>query len=183
MTINIVTNVTSIYVSFYRDVIYNIKVMETKEIVVNINDAKITLEKYLLFDYECVEQRQQGNNVYFRFQRNDDVPYIEELRELEATYPNYKIGSLMTISLMPIVTFVLVTIFLVVFLLDRKNFNFTLMFSLLMIPALLVLVLTVILTVVRLKRIRKVDKEKASVDLEYKEKIRKIKEKNNPQTK
>ena len=151
--------------------------MEIKEIVVNINDAKITLDKFLLFEYKCVEQKSQGKNVYFKFERNDEVPYIEDLRKLEKTYPNFKIGTMSMISLMPIVTFALVTIFLVVFLVDRKNFNFTLMFSLLMIPALLVLVLTVVLTIVRLKRIRRIEIDKPKAEEEYSLKIQEIKSK------
>ena len=155
--------------------------METINVAVNINDAKLTLDKYLIFDYKCVSQIQQGKNVSFTFQRDDEVPYIEELRELEKTYPKYKIGSLTFVSLMPILTFILATIFLVVFLIDRQNFNFTLMFSLLMIPALAILVLTVILTVVRLSRIRKIDKEKESTDLKFQDAVAKLKAKYNPQ--
>ena len=151
--------------------------METKEIVVHVNDAKLTLDKYLLFEYTCLEQRKQGQNVYFRFERDDEVPYIEELRKLEAEYPKFKIGSMLSVTLMPIVTFVLATIFLVVFLIDRKNFNFTLMFSLLMIPALLILVLTVVFTIVRLKRFRNIEKIKDPIDQEFREKIIELKNK------
>ena len=149
--------------------------METKEVVVNINDAKLTLDKYLLFEYKCVEQKTQGRNIYFKFQRDDEIPYIDELRKLEASYPTYKIGTMSMVSLMPIVAIALVTIFLVVYLTNRSSFNFTLMFSLLMIPALLVLVLTVLLTIFRLKRIRRIDTEKPKVDEEYKEKIKQLK--------
>lgn len=151
--------------------------METKEVVVNINDAKLTLDKYLLFVYKCVEQKTQGRNIYFKFQRDDEVSYIDELRKLEASYPTYKIGTMSMVSLMPIVAIALVTIFLVVYLTNRSSFNFTLMFSLLMIPALLVLVLTVLLTIFRLKRIRRIDTEKPKVDEEYKEKIEQLKAK------
>ena len=151
--------------------------METKEIVVNGNDAKLTLDKYLLFEYTCVVQKQQGQNVYFKFERDDSIPYINELRELEAQYPKFKVGSMLSVTLMPIVTFVLATIFLVVFLIDKKNFNFTLMFSLLMIPALLILVLTVVFTIVRLKRIRNIEKVKDPVDQEFREKIVELRKK------
>lgn len=151
--------------------------METKEIVVNVNDAKLTLDKYLLFEYTCVKQKQQGQNVYFKFERDDSVPYIEELRKLEESYPKFKIGSMLTVTLMPILTFVLATIFLVVFLIDKQHFNFTLMFSLLMIPALLILVLTVVFTVVRLKRVRNIEKTKDPIDQEIREKIAELKAK------
>ena len=84
---------------------------------------------------------------------------------------------MLSVTLMPIVTFVLATIFLAVFLIDKKNFNFTLMFSLLMIPALLILVLTVVFTIVRLKRIRNIEKVKDPVDQEFREKIVELRKK------
>ena len=84
---------------------------------------------------------------------------------------------MLSVTLMPILTFVLATIFLVVFLIDRKNFNFTLMFSLLMIPALLILVLTVVFTIVRLKRFRNIEKIKDPIDQEFREKIIELKNK------
>ena len=145
--------------------------MEEKEIAVNINNAKLVLDKHLLFKWECVEQRNVGKTIYFKFKRDNEVPYYDELVKLENEYPDYKIKSLIPVSLMPIVTFALVTIFLVVFLMDRENFNFTLMFSLLMIPAMLVLLLTVLFTVLRLKAINKIDKEKPTMENMYREKI------------
>lgn len=151
--------------------------MEIKELVVNVNNAKITLDKYLIFEYKCLEQRQIGNKVYFKFERDDSVPYYDELVKLENEYGDFKIRNMMPISLMPIVTFALVTIFLVVFLIDREHFNFTLMFSLLMIPALLVLLLTVLFTILRMKNIKKIEIEKPKKDFEYQEKVRELKEK------
>ena len=115
--------------------------------------------------------------MYFKFERDDSVPYINELRKLEESYPKFKIGSMLTVTLMPILTFVLATIFLVVFLIDKQHFNFTLMFSLLMIPALLILVLTVVFTVVRLRRIRNIEKTKDPIDQEMREKIAELKAK------
>ena len=149
--------------------------METKELSVNANNAKLVLDKHLLFEWKCIEQRNVGKNVYFKFQRDDQVPYYEELVKLEKEFPNYKVGSFLTVSLMPIVTFALVTIFLIVFLIDKEHFNFTLMFSLLMIPALLVLVLTVVFTILRFKSISRIEKEKPLLESEYKQKIAELK--------
>lgn len=149
--------------------------MEIKEVVVTNENAQITLDKYLIFEYKCLEQRNMGNKTYFKFERDNEVPYYEELVKLEQEYGEYKIKSMTGVSLMPIITFVLVTIFLVVFLIDKEHFNFTLMFSLLMIPALLVLVFTVALTVIKLKAISKINKEKPNKDLEYKEKVDELK--------
>ena len=134
--------------------------MEIKEIVVNNVNAQLTLDKYLIFEYKCLEQRNMGTKTYFKFERDDSVPYYQELVKLEQEYGDFKIKNMTGVSLMPIITFILVTIFLVVFLIDKEHFNFTLMFSLLMIPALVILAFTVVLTVIKLRSFSKVNKEK-----------------------
>ena len=151
--------------------------METKIIKTNDINERQLLETYSIFEYKCVERTVNGRKITLKLVRDDSVPYYQELVKLEQEYGEFKIKNMTGVSLMPIITFILVTIFLVVFLIDKEHFNFTLMFSLLMIPALVVLAFTVVLTVIKLRSFSKVNKEKPNKDLEYKEKVAKLKEK------
>ena len=87
--------------------------MEEKVVITNQNNEKQILDSYLIFEYKCLEKKYQGNKVIYRFQRDDSVSYIEELRKLENEYGGYHIGSMLPTIILPVISIILFTIFLV----------------------------------------------------------------------
>ena len=55
--------------------------METKIIKTNEINERQLIETYSIFEYKCVERTVKGKNITLKFERDDSVPYINELKK------------------------------------------------------------------------------------------------------
>ena len=78
--------------------------------------------------------------------------------------------------ILPAVSFIFLTVFLVLMFALGDKFNLLLYFFTLVLPGLLCLILGVVLMVLRVRMIGKIQSEKPNKDREYKEKVRLLKE-------
>lgn len=151
--------------------------MEEKIIKTNEINERQLIDTYSIFEYKCVGRTVKGKRVTLKFIRDDSVPYIDELKKLEYQYGGYHIGSFLPTLLLPGLSFVLFTVFLVLMLTLKENFNLMLYFFTLVLPALLFLVLGVVLMILRARMIGKIENEKPNKDLEYRQKVNLLKQK------
>ena len=148
--------------------------MEKKTVITNLVNEKQVLDTYFLFEYKCLEKKYQGDKIILEFERDDSVPYIQELRNLEYQYGSYKVGSMLPTVICPIISFILFTVFLILmFALD--DFNLILYFCALMLPAILFLVISALFMILRIRMVNKIEKEKPIKDEEFRKKIAELK--------
>ena len=148
--------------------------MEEKTVITNPNNEKLVLDKHFLFLWKCEEKKVIGNNIELRFSRDDSVPYIEDLRKLENEFGEYKIKSMLPTIILPAIAIVLFTVFLIVFLFNRENFNFLTYFLALIVPALILIMGSVVFMVLRTRTINKIAREKPEKEREYQQKINEL---------
>ena len=150
--------------------------MEKVTVITNPLNEHLVLDKYALFEYKCEEKQVIGRKIQFVFSRDDSAPYIEDLRKLEKEFGEYKIRPMWLTIVSPIISFMLFSVFLVLFISMGKSFNMNVYFPGLLIPAIVFLLVGVLVMVLRGKALQKIDSEKPLKEQEYREKIRKFKE-------
>ena len=150
--------------------------METKIIKTNEINERQLIETYSIFEYKCVERTVKGKRITLKFERDDSVPYINELKKLQYQYGSYNVGSMLPTLILPAISFIFLTVFLVLMFALGDKFNLILFFCTLVLPGLLCLILGVVLMILRVRMIGKVQSEKPNKDREYKEKVRLLKE-------
>lgn len=148
--------------------------MEEKTVITNSNNEKLVLDKHLLFLWKCEEKKVIGSRIELRFSRDDSVPYIEELRKLEIEFGEYRVGTMLPTIILPAISMVLFTVFLVIFLLNKDNFNFTPYFFSIILPALILLLASMVFMFLRTSKINKIAKEKPLKEQEYQAKIERL---------
>ena len=148
--------------------------MEEKTVITNSNNEKLVLDKHFLFLWKCEEKKVIGGHIEIRFSRDDSVPYIDELRKLENEFGEYRVGTMLPTIILPAISMILFTVFLVIFLLNRDNFNFPLYFFSIVLPALLLLLASMIFMFLRTSKINKIAREKPLKEQEYQAKIDKL---------
>lgn len=139
----------------------------------NSINEKFVLDKYQIFHYHLEEKKVVGSSIYLTYSRDDSLPFINELNELEKEYGDYHIGSMIPTYILPIPAFILLTVFLILFL-TNKELNTILFFCALVIPALLFIVAAFIVMFLRMRTISKIEKEKPIKDQEYRIKVDKV---------
>ena len=150
--------------------------METKIIKTNEINERQLIDTYSIFEYKCTERTVNGKRITLKFVRDDSVPYIDELKKLQYQYGSYNVGSMLPTLLLPAVSFLLFTVFLILMFALGEMFNLLLYFCTLVLPALLLLILGVVFMVLRIRMIGKVQSEKPKKDQEYREKVRILKQ-------
>ena len=150
--------------------------MEEKIVTTDLMNEKLVLDKHLLFEWKCLDRKYVGSHVEMRFVRDDSVPYIKKLRKLEKSYGDPRIRSMIPTIILPIISIGLFTAFLVVFFINRDNFNFLLYFLSLLLPAIICLLGAVVFMILRSRAIGKIETEKSKKEEEYRKKIEQIKQ-------
>lgn len=145
-----------------------------KTVITSYINEKVVLDKHEIFLYKCLERKTVGRKVIITFSRDESLPYINEIKKLEEQYPNYMVGTMLPTLICPVISFVLLTVFLVVFFVTKPNFNLPLFFCALMIPAILLLAVSVIFMILRVRKLSKIEKEKPFIDKEFREKVNQI---------
>ena len=149
--------------------------MEEKTVITNQINAQLVIDKYLIFKWKCLEKKYIGSKIEIHFSRDDSLPYIDELRKLENEYGEYKVGTMLPTYILPGVSMVLFTVFIIIFFVNKDHFDFLPYFLSLILPALICLVLAFIFMFLRSRTIGKIEKEKPIKDQEYKDKVSKLK--------
>ena len=119
--------------------------MEEKVVYTNSVNEKCVLEKHELFLYKCEERQYIGKRIKIRFSRDDS--------------PKYKIGSMLPTFIFPAIAIILFTVFLVLFVLYKENFNLLLYFGVLAVPAILCLFVSVLFMFLRARMIKRIEIE------------------------
>lgn len=149
--------------------------MEKKVVTTNQINEKLVLDKHFIFEYKCDEKKVIGSKIELHFSRDDEVPYIEELRKLENEYGEYKIGSMIPMFIFPAVSFILFTVFVILYFLDKAHGNTLIYFLSLALPGILSLIGAFLFMFFRTRKIGLIEKEKPQKDEEFKQKVAKLK--------
>ena len=151
--------------------------MERKVVITNsINEKQLT-DTYLLFEYKLEEKKIVGSKIHLTFVRDDSVSYIKELKTLEYQYGSYKVGSLLPGIVLTILSFVLLTVFLVIFLIKRNEMDVMPLFFAICVPALILLMGGALFMILRLLAVNNIENKKPIKDQEYRKKINELKSK------
>lgn len=148
--------------------------MERKTVITNALNEEIVLSKHFLFEWKCEEKKKVGRKVILDFSRDDSVDYYPALVELEKEYGNYKIHSPVLSYIFVGLAFVLLTLFFVLFIMDRVHL-LVYLFSILA-PALAFLMASAILTIMTALNAKKIVEEKPDKDAVFASKIKSLKE-------
>lgn len=151
--------------------------MEKRIVITNEINEKQQIESYLIFKYKVIDRKLEGKKVTLTIERDDSLPYIEDLRKLEKEYGGYKIGSMLPTIIFPALSILLFTAFLIIFLITKENFNFVVFFCSLVAPALVFLVGGVLFMLLRLKALNDIQNEKPKKDAEYRNKVAELESK------
>ena len=130
--------------------------MEIKNVATDTINEQLVLDKYLIFLWKCEEKKVVGNQVIFTFSRDDSIPQIEEVRKLEKEYGEYRVGSMLPTVVFPLLGIVFLTVFLILYLVQKENFNLLLFFFALGIPAILCIIVSVLVMVLRTMTVKKI---------------------------
>ncbi len=145
--------------------------MEEKIVRTNKENKTVIKEKYKLFEWQLVKEE---NNKLF-FQRDNQTTYYSELVKLEKQYPNYQYPSVILFVITSIVAFLLVTVMLIMFLVNKELAK-TYWWAFIL-PAGIFLIITVLFTYLRMRTFSKIINEKPKTDAEFLNKINKVRNK------
>ena len=149
--------------------------MENKIVTTNPVNENIVLSKYTLFEWKCEKKENIGRKVIFTFSRDDSKPYHEELVKFEKEFGNYHIGTMIPTYILAGLSFILMTVFFILHLIDKDNF--VLYFFTISIPALFCLLAASAFTIVRFVIINKIVKKMPDKIRLYSDRIKDLKSK------
>ena len=144
-----------------------------------VNSYSVTRSVYLmgLFDWRLVNEEKHDNAPsILTFERDDSVPYYQEMVMVEKdTSP--KLLPLWIYIAIVAVAFVTMSIYLILYLALRPNFNALQYFYAFFIPAMALLLVDTVLFYLRSKQLMKYLQNEDSIVKNAEEKMRQIKEK------
>ena len=149
--------------------------MEEKTIEVSVQDAKFVYDKHILFDYKCLEEKTIGNKIVYRFSRDDSVSYIDDLRKLEQEYGEVHIGKPILMFVFPIISFILLTVLLVLLILGKLKENMLLYLLTILLPAALLFMATFLVTYLYWRKIKNLPEQMKEKEEKYRKKIEELK--------
>ena len=144
--------------------------MEEKVVKTNAENRELVISKARLFEWNLVKE--ENHKLYFA--RDNETPYYQDLAKLETEYGEYKFFPFASLIIPAALAFLFITVLLILFFAQRdfaKNFWY-----IFVIPSGISLIIAVVLTFLRMKTLDKVMNEKTKKDLEYQQKIKKLKE-------
>lgn len=144
--------------------------MEEKVVKTNAENRDLVISKARLFEWNLIKE--ENGKLYFA--RDNETPYYQDLVKLELEYGEYRFLPFASLIIPAALAFICVTVLLILFFAQRdfaKNFWY-----IFIIPSGISLIIAVILTFLRMKTLDKVMNEKPKKDLEFQQKIKKLKE-------
>lgn len=150
--------------------------METKQKVIKNEIKIITVREMGIFDWTVKEEKKLENEkTLMTFQRNDEVSYINELRELEKEYYSIKKIPLPLLGILAGLSFVFLTLFVIFGIAGVVEMEFTLAMLIFMLPGLLFALALGVLGFLSTKQSISFANEKANRDKIYVEKVKALK--------
>ena len=148
--------------------------MEEKVVRFANENKNFVLSKYLLFGYRVKEEKKSLLFSTITFVR-EEKPINKELDQLEPQYKDMRFVPFIEIISGGVLAFLLVTALLIVFLANRSTAKA--IWPFLIIPAGVLLIVSFLLTFLRLKQVDKLPLKQKEIEKEILPRINKIKEK------
>ena len=144
-----------------------------------VNSYTVTRSVYLmgLFDWKLVKEEKKENapsTLYF--ERDESVPYYEEMVEIEKTM-SPKLLPFWVLIIPVAVAFILVTIFLILYLANKSNFNTMTYFFAFFIPAMALLLVDTLVFYLRSRQLMNHLKKEDELVKNAEEKMKALREK------
>ena len=144
-----------------------------------VNSYTVTRSVYLmgLFDWKLVkeEKSENGPSVLY-FERDETVPYYAEMVEAEKDI-SPKLIPFWTLLIPVGISFVLVTIYLIMYLVMKPNFDTMKYFFIFFVPAMVFLLIDTLLFFIRSKQLMKYLKSEEELVKNAEEKMKAIRQK------
>jgi len=151
--------------------------METKTIIVNNNMKITTVRDMGIFDwFVSKEEKVDEMKTRMTFSRNDEVSYIDELRNIEKEYNSVKKIPLWVLALLAGLVFILFTLFIVFGIAGVGNMDFYLALGIFMAPGLLFAMILGLLGLIFTRQSISFANNKANRDKIYVEKVKALKD-------
>ena len=149
--------------------------MEEKVVETTVDEEKFVFDKFSLFEYKCLEEKRIGKKAIFRFQRDDSVSYIEELRKLEDEYGEIKIKKPIPLFIFPVISFLLISAYLILIINRESDKQFLIYTLAVLLPGVLFIAASLLFTLWYVTYIKKVPELIEQKNLYYQSKIQEIK--------
>ncbi len=144
-----------------------------------VNSYTVSRSVYLmgLFDWKLVkEEKKENAPSILYFERDENVPYYQEMVEVEKeTSP--KLFPFWFLLIPVIIAFILVTIYLILYLALKPNFDTLLFFFVLFVPASVMLLVDTLLFYLRSKQLMNYLKNEDTIVKNAEEKMQEIRAK------
>lgn len=103
------------------------------------------------FGWEILNQQDDNNYILITFSRDEKIKNIEEIKKLEEAYFSIKLLPFWPIIFFSVFSFILYTVYFVLALIYKKNFDYLLYSLSILLPATLLLLSATIYTGLRFK--------------------------------
>ena len=144
-----------------------------------VNSFTVSRAVYLmgLFDWKLVkEEKNENAPSILYFERNEDVPYYQEMVEVEKETSPHLLPF--WVLIIPVsISFILMTIYLIMYLALRPNFDTMKFFLIFFLPAMALLLLDTLIFYLRSRQLMKYLKSEEEIVKNAEEKMARIKAK------
>lgn len=144
-----------------------------------VNSYTVSRAVYLmgLFDWKLVkEEKSENAPSILYFERNEDVPYYQEMVEVEKETSPHLLPF--WVLIIPVsISFILMTIYLIMYLALRPNFDTMKFFLIFFLPAMALLLLDTLIFYLRSRQLMKYLKSEEEIVKNAEEKMARIKAK------
>ena len=144
-----------------------------------VNSFTVSRAVYLmgLFDWKLVkEEKNENAPSIIYFERNEDVPYYQEMVEVEKETSPHLLPF--WVLIIPVsISFILMTIYLIMYLALRPNFDTMKFFLIFFLPAMALLLLDTLIFYLRSRQLMKYLKSEEEIVKNAEEKMARIKAK------
>ncbi len=149
--------------------------MEKIEFKIKDQYRESFVAKKIIFDWRVEEDKLVDGVHYLTLVRDNETPYYEELVKLENSFKDKKVPSLKITLIFPILAFILITLFVVLYFTLKDEVEFFYLFLPICLPAFLLLGAGVGLVSYRIRLVEKNEKEKDAKMALYKSLVDELK--------
>lgn len=148
--------------------------MEQKTVKISRENRDLIVSKARLFEWKIEKEEKTKFGFVLTFVRDNETPYYSQLVKLEEEYGEYKFLPFLFIIIPAAIAFLIITSLLIVFLIQK---DFARQFWYIFVaPSGVFLLLSVLLTFLRMRTLDQVMNQKPQKDNEYSQKVKKLKD-------
>ena len=147
--------------------------MEEKRITVENLNKDLVIAKYKIFDWKLKEEQ---NGFYFSkliFERDEQTPYYQELKKLEAQYGEVKSIPFIAILIPSVLAVIIITVLLILFITNKEVAKAY--WAAFIVPAGISLITAMVFTFLKLRIFDQMVKELPDKNREYVQKVKELK--------